>query len=203
MAFVPRFTISNAITAAFTKIERARGFLDAARLSEDWIAGMQRRALVLEAGVTQFQHVHVHPFVDGNGRTARLLSTLGLYRKGYDFKRLFTVSEYYDRVREAFYAAVPHLVRSSKSLPSRDWNLYALASRIEVERHRKKIHLFRIGWPTTISGLGRNSLISDSPASERQQIRSLSKASWALSLLPGEISSSVELPAALYAGITA
>jgi Fic family protein len=33
---------------------------------------------VLESGIAQFQLVHVHPFVDGNGRTSRLLSTLCL-----------------------------------------------------------------------------------------------------------------------------
>jgi Fic family protein len=49
---------------------------------------------------------HIHPFVDGNGRTSRLLSTLSLYRAGYDFKRLFSISEYYDRNRAAFYAAI-------------------------------------------------------------------------------------------------
>lgn len=36
----------------------------------------------------------------------------------------------------ASYAAVPHLVRFAKALPARDWNLYALTSAIEVERHR-------------------------------------------------------------------
>ena len=49
MTFYPRFTISNAITAALTRIERARGFLDAARLSDEWIAAMQSRALISEA----------------------------------------------------------------------------------------------------------------------------------------------------------
>src|SRR3990172_5805849 len=49
MTLSPRFTITNAITAALTKIERARGFLEAAKLSEDWITGMQARALLLEA----------------------------------------------------------------------------------------------------------------------------------------------------------
>jgi Fic family protein len=48
----------------------------------------------------------IHPFLDGNGRTSRLLSTLCLYRAGYDFKRLFTISEYYDRDRAAFYSAL-------------------------------------------------------------------------------------------------
>jgi len=61
---------------------------------------------VLVAGIAQFQLVHIHPFVDGNGRTSRLLSTLCLYRAGYDFKRLFTLSEYYDRDRSRFYAAL-------------------------------------------------------------------------------------------------
>ncbi|HSN78514.1 MAG TPA: Fic family protein, partial [Anaerolineae bacterium] len=61
---------------------------------------------VLVSGVAQFQLVHIHPFLDGNGRTSRLLSTLCLYRAGYDFKRLFTISEYYDRNRSAFYRAL-------------------------------------------------------------------------------------------------
>lgn len=236
MAIEPRFEITNAITASLTLVERARGFLEAARLSEEWIAAMQDRALIAEAhasthiegtqltrdqaerlwtgqavpeadpddarellnyreafdlvadylgsgepiteglireihrrlvtgvrgdaaapgeyravqnyvvnsvtgetiytppdaldvpplmrdlvdwlnaeveihpvlvaGIAQFQFVHVHPFLDGNGRTARLLSTLALYRRGYDFKRLFTISEYYDRDRPAYYRAL-------------------------------------------------------------------------------------------------
>jgi Fic family protein len=232
----PKFRITNAIAGNLTRIERARGFLEAAKLSEEWITGMQQRALVLEAhhtthiegthltldqserllagekppgvtaddarevvnyrkafdlvadyvgsgdpiteglireihkrlvrgvrgntaspgeyrrvqnyvansvtkeiiytppppqrvpplmaefvswlnteqeihpiliaGVAQFQLVHIHPFLDGNGRTARLLSMLCLYRKGYDFKRLFTLSEYYDRGRSSYYRAI-------------------------------------------------------------------------------------------------
>ena len=238
--FEPKFAITNAITAGLTRIERARGFLEAATLSEDWVRAMGERAFVLEAhhtthiegtqltldqaerllageavpeadpddarellnyrrafafvseyldsgepiteglireihkklvegvrggegapgryrqtqnyvvnsvtgetiytpppahdvpplmaefvawlnetgqagmdvhpvlvsGAAQFQLVHIHPFLDGNGRTSRLLSTLCLYRAGYDFKRLFTISEYYDRDRAAFYKAL-------------------------------------------------------------------------------------------------
>lgn len=61
---------------------------------------------VLVGGVAQFQFVHIYPFVDGNGRASRLLSTLCLCRAGYDFKRLFTITGYYDRERPAFYAAI-------------------------------------------------------------------------------------------------
>ncbi|MBL7175900.1 MAG: Fic family protein [Desulfobacteraceae bacterium] len=236
VGFTPKFTITNRITAGLTRIERARGFLEAATLSENWVREMGNRALVLEAhhtthiegtqltleqaerlwkgdsvpeadpddarellnyrnafdfvseyltsgdpitgglvreihkrlvegvrggsaapgeyrkiqnyvvnsvtgetiytpppahdvpimmaelvnylnskaethpvlmsGIAQFQLVHIHPFLDGNGRTSRLLSTLCLYLAGYDFKRLFTISEYYDRDRAAFYRSV-------------------------------------------------------------------------------------------------
>ena len=49
MSFEPRFTVSHKITADLTRIERARGFLEAATLSEDWVRGMSAEALVLEA----------------------------------------------------------------------------------------------------------------------------------------------------------
>jgi hypothetical protein len=39
-------------------------------------------------------------------------------------------------VGEASYAALPHMVRIAETSTSRDWNLYAIASIIEVERHR-------------------------------------------------------------------
>lgn len=61
---------------------------------------------VLISGIVQFQLVHIHPFLDGNGRASRLLSTLCLYKAGYDFKRLFTISEYYDRDRLTFYKSI-------------------------------------------------------------------------------------------------
>ncbi len=242
----PQFTITNEITSALTQIERARGFLEAATLSEDWISQMGQRALLLEAhhtthiegtqltldmaekiwdgdtvdnadpddkqellnyrdafnlvgdyltsgspiteslireihkrlvqnvrgdqgqpgqyrtvqnkvvniktgetvymppapedvsalmqqlthwlkadtdihpvlvaAIAQFQLVHIHPFVDGNGRTSRLLSTLCLYKSGYDFKRLFIISEYYDRDRAAFYNAIQSVRKNNMDI---------------------------------------------------------------------------------------
>jgi len=47
--FRPRFTITNRIASSLTRIERARGFLEAATLSENWVREMGNRALVLEA----------------------------------------------------------------------------------------------------------------------------------------------------------
>src|SRR4030095_10705243 len=47
--FQPSFRITHHITAGLTVMERARGFLEAARLSKDWLETMRSRAFVLEA----------------------------------------------------------------------------------------------------------------------------------------------------------
>jgi Fic family protein len=47
--FNPIFTITNCMTSAITRIERARGFLEAARLSDDWVRDMGNQALIKEA----------------------------------------------------------------------------------------------------------------------------------------------------------
>jgi len=85
----------------------------------EWLNDFGEIHPVLASGIAQFQLVHIHPFVDGNGRTSRLLSTLCLYRFGYDFKRLFTISEYYDRDRTAFYQKIQGVRDSGMDLT--DW----------------------------------------------------------------------------------
>jgi hypothetical protein len=45
----PRFTITHSVTQGLARIERVRGFLEAAQLSEDWVRQMSERALLLEA----------------------------------------------------------------------------------------------------------------------------------------------------------
>jgi len=97
---------------------------------------------VLTSGVAQFQLVHIHPFVDGNGRTSRLLSTLCLYRAGYDFKRLFSTSEFYDRDRPAFYAALQSVRESGMDLTGwLDYFVEGLATQMDevTERGRRAI----------------------------------------------------------------
>jgi Fic family protein len=49
MSFNPNFTITNRMTRAITSIERARGFLEAAQLSADWVREAGEQALLLEA----------------------------------------------------------------------------------------------------------------------------------------------------------
>jgi Fic family protein len=61
---------------------------------------------VLVAGISHYEFVRIHPFVDGNGRTARALATLILYLRGFDIKRFFALDDYYDSDRPAYYAAL-------------------------------------------------------------------------------------------------
>jgi Fic family protein len=103
----------------------------------DWLGRKQEVHPVLVSGIAQFQLVHIHPFLDGNGRTSRLLSTLCLYRAGYDLKRLFTISEYYDRDRPAFYRAIQSVRESGMDMTG--WLEYfveGLATQLAEVRNR-------------------------------------------------------------------
>lgn len=46
--FVPKISLTNAITAALTRIVCARGFLEATTGPEEWVRQMDERVLVLE-----------------------------------------------------------------------------------------------------------------------------------------------------------
>jgi len=72
----------------------------------EWLNKESNISPVFTAGISQYQFVDIHPFLDGNGRTARVLCTLILYQNGYDFKRLFSLSEYYDKKRRKYYDAI-------------------------------------------------------------------------------------------------
>ena len=61
---------------------------------------------VLLAGIAHYEIARIHPFIDGNGRTARLFATLVLYLSGFDHRRLFALDDFYDRDRKAYYAAL-------------------------------------------------------------------------------------------------
>jgi len=42
---------------------------------------------VLEAGLAHYELVRIHPFVDGNGRTARVMASIVLFKRAFDIKR--------------------------------------------------------------------------------------------------------------------
>ena len=61
---------------------------------------------VLVAGIVHYEFVRIHPFVDGNGRTARALATLVLVMREFDIKRFFALDDYYDSDRPSYYKAL-------------------------------------------------------------------------------------------------
>jgi Fic family protein len=104
-----------------------------------WLNTISEIHPVLVSGIAQFQLVHIHPFVDGNGRTSRLLSTFCLYRAGYDFKRLFSISEYYDRNRTGFYTALQSVREHEMDLTGwLDYFIEGLATQMDEVTERGK-----------------------------------------------------------------
>lgn len=61
---------------------------------------------VLVGGITHYEMVRIHPFIDGNGRTARTLATIIFLMRGFDTKRFFALDDYYDSDRLAYYDAL-------------------------------------------------------------------------------------------------
>lgn len=62
---------------------------------------------IIKAAVIHYQLVTIHPFEDGNGRTARILSSYYLSLSGYGFKNMgsleeymsYNIDEYYDSIQ--------------------------------------------------------------------------------------------------------
>jgi Fic family protein len=61
---------------------------------------------VFRAAITHYQLVYIHPYIEGNGRTARAMATLFLHSLGYDFKKFFSLEQYFDGDVEAYYQAL-------------------------------------------------------------------------------------------------
>jgi len=63
------------------------------------------------AGLVHYQFVTIHPYYDGNGRTARLLATFILHRGGYGLNGFFSLEEHHARTLQEYYRSLavhPH-----------------------------------------------------------------------------------------------
>jgi Fic family protein len=87
---------------------------DVPPLMSDLVAWLETEQVVpapIVAGLAHYQFATIHPYLDGNGRTARLLTTLVLHLKGYDLKGLYSLEEYYVEDLAGYYEALalgPH-----------------------------------------------------------------------------------------------
>jgi Fic family protein len=71
-----------------------------------WINQNKDIPCPIVAAIAHYQFATIHPYYDGNGRTARLLTTLILHLGGYDLKGLYSLEEYYARNVTAYYEAI-------------------------------------------------------------------------------------------------
>ena len=71
---------------------------------------------VLKAGVVHYDLVRIHPFIDGNGRVARALSTLILFLEGYDIRKFFSLEEYFDSDALDYYEALQSVAKNQRDL---------------------------------------------------------------------------------------
>lgn len=89
-----------------------------------WLNSAEAQAFdpVIEAGIAHYEFVRIHPFIDGNGRTARVLATLILYLRGFDAKQFFCLDDYYDSDRPLYYRALQSV--NQKTLDMTKWLEY-------------------------------------------------------------------------------
>jgi Fic family protein len=77
-----------------------------------WISSAENeQPIPVVAGLAHYQFVTIHPFFDGNGRTARALATWILYRGGYDLGKFYALEEFYCQDLDGYYNALvthPH-----------------------------------------------------------------------------------------------
>jgi len=71
-----------------------------------WININKNLPCPIVASIAHYQFATIHPYYDGNGRTARLLTTLILHLGGYDLKGLYSLEEYYAKNLDAYYEAI-------------------------------------------------------------------------------------------------
>ena len=71
------------------------------RFAAEWERGEIEPLLLIPAYVLDF--LCIHPFLDGNGRMARLLTLLLLYKAGYEVGRYVSIEQVVERTRESYY----------------------------------------------------------------------------------------------------
>lgn len=91
---------------------------------------------VLKAGITHHELVRIHPFIDGNGRVARVLATLLLMLGGYDIRRFFSFEEYYDRDAVSYYE---NLQKASSGDLNSWLEYFTFGASVEFEKIKEKI----------------------------------------------------------------
>ena len=90
---------------------------------------------IIKAGIAHIHLVAIHPFWDGNGRTARGLSTLMLQRSPFAFRKLLALESYLYAIRDDYLDAIRKALgeRFSPDYDATGWlEFFVLALRVNV-----------------------------------------------------------------------
>ena len=71
-----------------------------------WLQADSKTHPILKAGLAHIHLVAIHPFWDGNGRTARALAVLILQTSEYGFRKLLSPESLYYQFRDRYFTAI-------------------------------------------------------------------------------------------------
>ena len=71
---------------------------------EKFIHTEDELAVIIKAGLIHAQFETIHPFLDGNGRTGRMLITFYLWKQGYLEKPVLFLSSFFKKHQQLYYA---------------------------------------------------------------------------------------------------
>ncbi len=103
-----------------------------------WINRTTKEELhpLLKAGIAHHEFVRIHPYIDGNGRVSRSLSTLLLQQGGYDIRRFFSLEEYYDKDAIMYYESLQKATNGDMTT----WlEYFTYGAAVEFEKIKDKI----------------------------------------------------------------
>lgn len=106
-----------------------------------WLHSDEGQAVhpLLRAAITHYQLVYIHPFIEGNGRAARAFATLMMYTTGYDFKRFFSIEQYFDSDVEAYYQALLSVQQHPKTDMTYWLEYFCYGLALEIEKIRSQV----------------------------------------------------------------
>lgn len=94
---------------------------------------------ILKAAITHYQLVYIHPFIEGNGRTARAMATLVMYVLEYDFKRFFSIEQYFDSDVHKYYQALLSVQQSPEKDMSYWLEYFCYGLALEIEKIKSQV----------------------------------------------------------------
>lgn len=94
---------------------------------------------IFKAAITHYQLVYVHPFIEGNGRTARAMATLVMYTLEYDFKRFFSLEQYFDSDVEKYYQALLSVQQNGLHDMTYWLEYFCYGLAIEIEKVKEQV----------------------------------------------------------------